>query len=183
MRETAKRPGWETGDWTGVRRITIDPCDPAWPEQYEAARRELVGALAGLDAVVEHVGSTAVPGLGARGSLDILIGLGDAAATEPCLDRLQALGYDFHFARPEWAHLSGRGHKLHVTPRGSAFWQTTLRFRDALRADAATRAAYEQLKHDLARTHGSNGMAYSEGKTAFVRGVLERASDPRADER
>jgi GrpB-like predicted nucleotidyltransferase (UPF0157 family) len=116
-----------------------------------------------------------VPGLGARAGIDILVGLRDPADTDACLDRLQVLGYRFHFAKPAWAHLSGRGHKLHLTPLGSGFWTDHLLFRDYLRTHPDTAAAYHRLKLDLARTHGADGSKYVDGKNAFVRSVLERA--------
>ena len=75
MKEGSVRPGWDTGDWAGLPAVTIHPYDPGWMEQYERAREEIGLALAGLDVRIEHVGSTAVPGLGARAGIDILIGL------------------------------------------------------------------------------------------------------------
>ena len=179
MRETSVRPGWDTGDWSGVPPVTIRAYDPGWPARYEAAREQIAEALAGLDVRIEHVGSTAVPGLGARNGVDILIGLG-AGLTEPdgvetCVARLQAIGFDHHFSKPGWTHLSGNGCKLHLTPLGSALWTEQILFRDYLRRHPDTALAYDRLKRELTRTHGSDGMRYVDGKTAFVRSALEQA--------
>src|SRR5690349_3689847 len=76
MRETSVRPGWDTGDWSGLPGVRVQPYDSRWPILYEQAREQIAQELAGLDVRIEHVGSTSVPGLGARPGVDILIGLG-----------------------------------------------------------------------------------------------------------
>ena len=62
MSETSVRPGWDTGDWSGLPPVTIQAYDPRWPARYEAAREQIAEALAGLDVRIEHVGGTAVRG-------------------------------------------------------------------------------------------------------------------------
>jgi GrpB-like predicted nucleotidyltransferase (UPF0157 family) len=158
--------------------VAIHAYDPAWPAQFRRARRAIARALACLAVRVEHVGSTAVPGLAARSGIDILVGLSDMADAGSCVERLEALGYRRHFSRPDWVHLSGHGHKLHLTPLGGAFWSDLVRFRDQLRARPETAAAYQRLKQELARTYGADGAAYVQGKTAFVRAVLDQAPAP-----
>jgi GrpB-like predicted nucleotidyltransferase (UPF0157 family) len=175
VREPTARRGWDTGDWAGQPPVAVHPYDPAWPARYRLARRAIVAALAGLGVRVEHVGSTAVPGLAARDGVDILIGLRDMADAEACVERLLALGYQYHFSKPDWVHLSGNGHKLHLSPIASAAWDDLVRFRDHLRAHPETAAAYQRLKQELARAHGPDGLAYVQGKTAFVRAVLDQA--------
>lgn len=179
MSETSVRPGWDTGDWSGMPSVTIRTYDSDWPARYEAAREQIAQALAGLDVQVEHVGSTSVPGLGARQGIDILIGLGagldEAEGVDECVARLQAIGFGYHFSKPGWTHLSGNGCKLHLTPVGSTLWSEQLLFRDHLRRHPEAAAAYDRLKRELAQTHGSDGTRYVDGKTAFVRSVLEQA--------
>lgn len=159
--------------------VTIRAYDPGWPARYEAAREQIAEALAGLDVRIEHVGSTAVPGLGARQGIDILIGLGagldEPAGVETCVARLQVFGFGYHFSKPGWTHLSRNGCKLHLTPVGSTLWSEQLLFRDHLRRHPDAALAYDRLKHELAHTHGSDGTQYVDGKTAFVRSILERA--------
>jgi GrpB-like predicted nucleotidyltransferase (UPF0157 family) len=179
MSETSVRPGWDTGDWSEMPPVTIHPYDPHWPEQYEQAKAQIDVALAGLDVHVEHVGSTSVPGLGARRGVDILIGLGSGldtpAGVETCVQRLQATGFRYHFSKPGWTHLSGNGCKLHLTPVGSELWSEQLLFRDYLRRHPEAATAYHQLKLDLTQKHGPDGRRYVDGKTAFVRSILEQA--------
>jgi GrpB-like predicted nucleotidyltransferase (UPF0157 family) len=175
MPEAERRPGWDSGDWTDMPPVKLRPYDRHWPAQFEEARDAIAAALVGLDVVIEHIGSTAVPRLAARRGIDILIGLRDPTVTAACVERLAGLGYAYHFTQPEWVHLSGRGHKLHLTPFGSERWVRQLVFRDYLRANPETAAAYERVKRDLVQTHGPNGQRYVAGKTAFIEAVLDRA--------
>ena len=175
MPTAKRRPGWDTGDWTGMPAVEIRPYDPHWPAQYDQARHAIAEALVGLGVVIEHVGSTAVPGLAARRGLDILIGLRNPAMTATCVERLTELGYAYHFARAEWVHLSRRGHKLHLTPLGSERWVSHLLFRNYLRGHPEVAAEYERVKRALAQAHGANGQRYVAGKTAFIEAVVERA--------
>lgn len=179
MSETSVRTGWDTGDWSEMPPVTIHPYDPSWPERYERARETIVSALAGLDVHVEHIGSTSVPGLGARNGIDILIGLwaslDETAGVEACVERLQSIGFNHHFSQPGWTHLSGNGCKLHLTPIGSTLWSEQILFRDYLRRHPEAASAYERLKLDLTRQHGADGTKYVEDKTAFVRSILEQA--------
>jgi GrpB-like predicted nucleotidyltransferase (UPF0157 family) len=182
MPEPECRPGWDTSDWTGMPPVKLWPYDPQWSAQYEQARHAIAAVLVGLDVVIEHIGSSAVPGLAARRGIDILIGLRDPTGTAACVERLAGLGYAYHFTHAEWVHLSGRGHKLHLTPLGSERWVRHLQFRDYLRVYPETAAEYERLKRDLAQTHGANGQRYVAGKTAFVDAILERAQRASADQ-
>ena len=181
MPEAERRPGWDTGDWTGMPSVKLWPYDPRWSAEYEQARDAIASRMVGLDVVIEHIGSTAVPGLAARRGIDILIGPRDPTQTAACVVRLVGLGYAYHFTKTEWVHLSGRGHKLHLTPLGSERWVRHLLFRDYLRAHPETAAEYERVKREMIQTHGADGKGYVDGKTAFVEAVVERARRASAD--
>ena len=169
------RPGWDTGDWSGMPPVTIHPYDPCWVERYERARQAIAQALAGLAVRIEHVGSTAVPGLGARNGIDIQIGLGNPADMAVCVERLRQDGFQHHFTEPDHAHLSGKGCKLHLLPVECEGWTEMLLFRDYLRRHPEAMGAYYRLKQGLAREHGPDGRRYVDGKSAYVRSVLEQA--------
>jgi len=170
------RPGWDTGDWSGMPPVTIHPYDPDWVERYEHARQAIERALTGLAVVIEHIGSTSVPGLGARNGIDIQIGVTHPADMVVCVERLRQEGFHYHyFIEPDHAHLSGQGCKLHLIPVESAGWTEMPLFRDYLRQHPETRDAYYRLKQDLAREHGQNGQRYVDGKQAFVQAVVEQA--------
>lgn len=140
------------------------------------------GGLGDIHAVIEHIGSTAVPGLGARRGIDILVGLRDSSVTAICVERLVGLGYKYHFTQVDWTHLSGRGHKLHVTPLASERWVRHLLLRDYLRAHPETATEYERVKREMIQAHGSNGQQYVAGKTAFIEAIVERARRARVDQ-
>ena len=85
------------------------------------------------------------------------------------------MGSNYHFTEPDWAHLSGKGCKLHRIPVDSEGWTEMLLFRDYLRQHPKAMEAYYRLKQDVAREHGPNGQRYVDGKRAFVHAVVEQA--------
>lgn len=131
---------------------------------------------------IHHVGSTAVPGPGAKRILDIMSGvreLRSAVAAVPVLQRL-SYGHAHHrpgalwFCKPASASLQERTCQLHLTEPGSSMWRQRLAFRDALRADPELPREYQHLKLRL----GSCATSLAEhtaGKRAFVSAVLARS--------
>jgi GrpB-like predicted nucleotidyltransferase (UPF0157 family) len=157
--------------------------DPEWPHRFEAERAVLERALAPwLTGGIHHVGSTAVPGLAAKPSLDMIGGVRDLEAARAAFDPLRSLGYQYREHRPE-AHClykPGRAHwwevthHLHLTEPGSDIWRERLAFRDALRADPALAAEYQEWKLIHARGAGA-ASPYVGDKRAFVARVLAEA--------
>jgi GrpB-like predicted nucleotidyltransferase (UPF0157 family) len=126
---------------------------------------------------VEHVGSTAIPGIDAKPVIDVLVTIPDIAAAPWCFGPLEELGYEYfpHDERrtPErrWFCKPGpaeRTHHLHLVQTGSAWHRGSLAFRDRLRRHAGDRARYEELKRTLASRFPDDREAYTEGKTAFI---------------
>lgn len=156
--------------------------DPAWPERYgpERARlREVVG-----DGVrIEHVGSTAVPGLAAKPAVDVMVVVPDMDAAREAGDALGSeLGYEYWHAKEDWHFLvregpGGQVFALHLFPADSERWRNNLRFREYLRAHPDAAAEYERLKRDLAAEHPDDTGAYSRGKAGFIERTIERARD------
>ncbi len=178
-------PAWAT------EKVEVGPPDACWQQRGEHERRLLDVTLAPwLVAPVEHVGSTAVPGLAAKPILDLQAAVADLECTP---DLAVALG------PASWHHvptdLDGRpwrrffvkvigGHRaahLHVMRTDSARWNEQLAFRDALRADPALVKRYAALKRDLADRHRDDREAYTDAKETFVRAVLDNEKrGPRA---
>ena len=166
----------------GVERVTLFPYDPEWSRLFERERVVLESVLGNwLVGPVEHIGSTAVPGLAAKPIIDMLApvrSLPEAAAAIPVV---VALGYAHGVHRPEEAHFFfkpavknwwERTHHLHLTEPTSVLWRRRIAFRDALRSREDYRTRYERLKRDLANAHGGDIAAYARNKDDFVNEVL-----------
>ena len=78
-----------------AERVTLVPYDPDWPRRFEQERVVLATIFAGRKATIEHVGSTAVPDLGAKPVIDVMIGLSQLADAENCIAALEAAGYEY----------------------------------------------------------------------------------------
>ena len=159
--------------------VQLVPYDPAWARLFEAERARLRHAL-GSDALdIQHIGSTAVPSLAAKPLLDLGIAVADAPAVAACVSRITVLGYTYRGYRgANQGHFFDLGpdrslrHYLHLLLIHEPGWQNYLRFRDYLRAHPAARAAYQQLKQDLATQYAGDRAAYSAAKTTFVEHIL-----------
>jgi GrpB-like predicted nucleotidyltransferase (UPF0157 family) len=167
--------------------ITIVAYDPSWPTRFEAEKQLVVAALRGRVGDIQHVGSTAVPGLAAKPIIDIMVGVNDLDTAAPCIDLLAALDYCYAPYRPEIMHWfckpspHRRTHHLYLLVQGDPEWRARLAFRDFLRQHPETAAEYETLKRRLSRLHENDRDAYTEGKGEFVRRVVRMALPPRSN--
>lgn len=130
-------------------------------------------------ASIEHIGSTAAPGLASKPVLDIAVGYSHASRTDEIHSRLESIGYVFHRDQGETGGLvfikgpeARRTHYLHLVGFDSVQWRNYIRFREALRADENLREAYAALKLELARRYPDDRLSYLEGKGDFIEGVL-----------
>jgi GrpB-like predicted nucleotidyltransferase (UPF0157 family) len=157
-------------------RVRVVPYDPSWPGLFEQERKRLERVLTPwLEGGVHHIGSTAVPGLAAKPSLDLLAGVRDLEEARAAVQPLCAEGYEHAFHRADALWFRKAGAALHLTEPGSPLWRERLAFRDALRADPALAAEYEALKLRLAEEHPHDASAYTGGHRAFVARVLAAA--------
>lgn len=168
--------------------VHLEPYDPSWPAAFERERDLLQPVLEPwLAGPIEHIGSTAVPGLLAKPVIDIMAGVEGLDASRGAIPAVVDVGYRYAPYRPEVMHWfckpspSHRTHHLHLVPFGSRLWIERLAFRDYLRRDRATAEAYAALKKRLARRHVFDRDAYTDAKTPFVRRVVERALAGRSD--
>lgn len=163
--------------------IVVVPYDPAWPHRFEPERAALASIFPPPLASIEHIGSTAVPGLGAKSVIDIMLGVGELSLVDERITKIEDLGYEYvpeyeeklpgrrYFRKPR---VRPRSHHLHAVPRGGEFWSRHLRFRDILRGNPDVAREYFALKRRLARRHGDDRIAYTEAKSQFIDGCLER---------
>lgn len=159
----------------------VVPYDPGWRGKFEAERDLLRDVMAPwLAADIEHIGSTAIPGMAAKPVIDIIAPVSDLGEARGAFEALTALSYQYRPHRPE-AHLfdkprhagwEGHTHHLHLTEPGTALWQERLAFRDALREDPALVVEYNAWKVRHAAQASGEGSAYNETKWPFVARVL-----------
>lgn len=163
-------------------RIAIVDYDPAWPEVYEAEVARLAAHFpAGSLRRVEHIGSTAVPGLAAKPIVDILVGVDDYGfIVDAVSSSMEQAGYDF-FMRPEvgdegprYPWFIGRDDSgarishIHVALVDDAPRWDGVVFRDYLRSHPDAAGEYATLKRELADGLGHDREAYTLAKTGFI---------------
>lgn len=150
---------------------------PLWEELYQEEEKRIRASVGHLIIEIQHIGSTAIPGIKAKPVLDIIVGvarLGDALL---CQAPLEALGYDYiaHAGLPN-DHVFGKGvartHFIHLVEYRSAEWASPLLFRDRLRKDAGLAREYEKLKEKLKERFGNNPAEYTSEKLRFIREVV-----------
>jgi GrpB-like predicted nucleotidyltransferase (UPF0157 family) len=178
--------GYRSKIGESAKPIIVVDYDPHWPATFEILRSSLAGALGGLVAAIEHIGSTAVPGLAAKPIIDIDVLLKCASDLPLVIQRLASLGYTHRgdlgvagreaFACPPGAH----AHHLYVCPPESQEYRRHLALRDYLRSHSAEAAAYSNLKRSLAARFRHDRSAYTEGKREFIELLLQQvlASPP-----
>lgn len=161
--------------------VHIAAYSPQWPESFAQLRGTLLRAFAGEEVTVEHIGSTAVPGLSAKSVIDVLLGVPSLAVVEARIEALAAQGFDYvpkhERVLPQRRYFvaqppGGLRVHLHGVVQDGPLWRAHLGFRDALRGDAQLRARYQALKLQLAAQHADDKAAYTEAKGPFIREVL-----------
>lgn len=163
------------------RPIILEDYDPDWPQQFELLRSRIAPVLGLLAAAIEHVGSTAVPGLAAKPIIDIDVLLRSAADLPDAITSLATLGYqhrgDLGISGRE-AFLRPPGdipHHLYVCPPEGREFDRHIVFRNQLRSHLDDAKAYELLKRKLAEQYRHDREAYNQAKSEFVEALLHRA--------
>ena len=159
--------------------VRLTPYDPSWPDRFDLERRALEEILhRWLSGPIEHVGSTAVPGLLAKPVIDIMAAVDSLAASRPAIAALVGIGWVHFPYREDVMHWfckpspAFRTHHLHLVPFASRLWHERLAFRNLLRGDSTVAAEYAELKRELARRYEFDREAYTEAKGPFVKRVL-----------
>jgi GrpB-like predicted nucleotidyltransferase (UPF0157 family) len=163
--------------------VQLTPYDPCWVRLYEGEVDGLVVALAPV-AAVEHVGSTSVPGLAAKPTVDIAVGVPTLDLPEGATLAMEQLGYHYGGDLGLPQHVFRKGEQapwraiVHVVEHGGAMWRDYLSFRDHLRANPDDAARYEALKRSL--LVGRVGWYSGRDKEAFIRPILNSTAHPHA---
>jgi GrpB-like predicted nucleotidyltransferase (UPF0157 family) len=179
----SRRP--EQREQYGGGRILIQEYNPKWPLMFERERAAIAGCLDRYVVAIEHIGSTAVPGLPAKPIIDLLVGVEDlAAARSGCLTELQARGYAYMAEYETWLPgemLFRKGmpgpwtHHAHVVEASRSTWSDYLLLRDYLRSHEEVARAYGNVKSALAVVFEDDIAGYRSAKRPFVERVIAKA--------
>jgi len=151
--------------------------DPAWAERAREHRDRITTALADLPVDVEHIGSTAVPGLAAKPIVDLVVAVPDVTDEDTYLRPLLDAGYELRVREPghRLVRTPSRDTHVHVYDRGATAIEDYLLLRDQLRRDAGDRQRYEAVKRALLERTWDDMNAYADAKTEVVTAIRERA--------
>ncbi len=160
--------------------VVIADYDPEWPALFEREATRIRAALGDTLQLLEHAGSTSVPGLAAKPRIDIILAVPDSADEPSYVPALEAAGYILRIREPDWyEHRVFKGPdtdvNLHVFTAGCPEIARMLLFRDWLRANEADREHYERVKRELAQKQWKYTQNYADAKTEVVEEILARA--------
>ncbi len=163
--------------------ITLTPYSTEWPTLFQQEKDKLLEALASLQPRIEHIGSTAIPGIHAKPVIDILIGAEDVNSAD-LIPGIIPLGYRYQpLFEKEFPHrryfqkdnLNGiRTHQIHAVRYPSCWWDKHVLFRDYLRTHPEDAQAYETHKMELVKTHETT-LTYAIAKTEFCQAIDKKA--------
>ena len=162
--------------------IQIADYHPEWPQLFEHEAERIRRVLGNRVLLLEHVGSTSVPGLAAKPRIDILLVVADSADESAYIPPLEAAAYVLHIREPDWyEHRLFKGPdtdiNLHVFSPGCPEIDRMLLFRDWLRNNTSDRQLYERTKRELARRDWKYTQNYADAKATVVEEILARAQE------
>ena len=165
--------------------VVLADYDPRWPTRFAAEAGRIRAALAERALAVEHIGSTAVPGLAAKPIVDVLLVVADSGDEPSYLPALEAAGYVLRVREPDFfehrmLRTPARDVHVHVFSPGCVEIERYLLLRDRLRVDAEERELYERTKRELAACTWPTMQHYAEAKTEVVEAIIARAAAERS---
>lgn len=151
-----------------------------WSNQYEQEKQQILLTLGNTVTNIQHIGSTAVPGLAAKPVIDMLLGLSQIPPLSMQVSSLEAIGYSYHgeFGIPgRYYFCKGmpRTHQLHAVLTDGEFWKRHILFRDFLRNNPEAAQRYATLKRQLAQEFECDRTSYTNSKTSLIEQLLIEA--------
>ncbi|WP_375498403.1 GrpB family protein [uncultured Nostoc sp.] len=164
--------------------VNIVEYDPRWQILFAEEAAYIWQALGNnLVVEIEHIGSTAVPGMAAKPVVDIMVGVRSLVNAKSTIPALESLGYVYWRENPDPGRMffvkgmppygKQRTHHVHIVEVNSEFWERRL-FCDYLRRHPEEAKRYETLKRDLAATFQSDREAYTNGKNNYILAVMSK---------
>ncbi len=162
--------------------IQIVDYDPEWPRLFEREATRIHATLGARVLILEHMGSTSVPGLAAKPKIDMLLVVANSADEPAYVPDMERAGYVLHIREPDWyEHRLFKGPdtdiNLHVFSAGCPEIDRVLLFRNWLRGNATDRHLYERTKRELARHNWKYMQNYADAKTTVVEEIVARAQE------
>ena len=166
-------------------KVKLTPYDPVWAALFAEEKQGIADVFGEKLLGIEHIGSTAIPGMDAKPILDLMIAVASIDDYEDEGTILEKVGYTFgRDMREEHQHVlfvkgpdENRTHYLKLTTLDSQFWQEKLLFRDYLISHPERAEAYRQLKHQLLEQYAGERAEYTDGKADFVKKTLQLAQE------
>ena len=155
-----------------------------WPTRFVREAERVRATLGERVLMLEHVGSTSVPGLAAKPIIDMILAVTDSADESAYVPAMESAGYVLRIREPEWhQHRLFKGPdttiNLHTYSFGCPEIDKMLMFRDWLRSNGADRELYERTKRELAKQTWKYVQNYADAKTTVVEEIVARASAAR----
>lgn len=163
-------------------QLTLTPHNPAWARQASLEAARIATALTEAIIHVEHIGSTAIPRIVAKPTIDLMPVARGPGVLDACRAPMEALGYfwrgEYGIPGRRYSVLEREGRRIfhvHMFATGDAHIARHLAFRDYLRAHGEEALAYEAVKRAAAAAHPHDSLAYTNQKSGWIRDCLERA--------
>lgn len=161
-------------------RVDLALPDPEWPTRFSLLAARIRRAVAQNVLLLEHVGSTSIPGLRAKPVIDMVLAVPDSSNEASYVPSLEEQGFQLRIREPDWfEHRLLRGldipSNLHVFTLGCVEIQRMLAFRDWLRTHEEDRVRYENTKRELAAQTWKHMQHYADAKSDIIREILARA--------
>ena len=163
------------------QEVVLAEYDPEWPRWFAEAAQGIRDALGDAVLLLEHVGSTSVPGLAAKPLIDIVMAVADTTDEDAYVPQLEAVGYVLRVREPDWfEHRMLRCYdppvNLHVFPSNCEEIERMVGFRDWLRIHEDDRELYARTKRELAAKEWKYVQNYADAKSEVVKEILDRAA-------
>ena len=160
--------------------IVLVDYDAEWPARFEREAERIRSALGDKALLLEHAGSTSVPGLAAKPIIDIVLAVPDSTDEDAYVPALEAVGYVLRIREPDWfehrlVKPPDMSANVHIFSEGCVEIDRMLAFRDRLRSNDEDRELYERTKRDLAKQTWTYTQDYADAKTEVVEAILVRA--------
>ena len=164
--------------------VSPENYNPAWPGMFENYKKEIQDAIGDYIQVVEHIGSTSIPGMFAKPEIDIMIGVNKIDDSKKYIDPLKRINF-LYFPRFE-AFVPERRYfrksdgivplvHIHMVEMSSDFWREHILFRDYLKKHIEAKSEYENLKRELMAASEGDRDLYQDGKETFIKKILNLA--------